>query len=93
MSDIQKIKEDVALGEETKQFLLSPLGRKIQTRAQYEADAAKNALVNVSPNNIARIIELQNIVVRFESFESWLNEIITVGDTAYDEYQLWQAED
>ena len=90
---MEETKQAVALGHEAEVFLSSNLGKRIKERAQREADAAKDALVQVEPDNKTRIIELQNIVVRFESFESWLHEIITIGDAAYEAYQMSEAVD
>lgn len=82
-----EIKEAVALGVEAENFLNSSLGRTMIARANIEVEAAKNALVDVDPGDVSRIIELQNIVVRFRCFESWINEVIVAGEVAYDEYK------
>ena len=80
------IENTIALGQEAEIFLDSTLGKILQERAEAEVAAAKDELVNVDPTDVARIIELQNIVVRYGSFKSWLMEIIVGGRNAYDEY-------
>lgn len=82
------VREQVAIGVEAEEFFNTPLGAEIKKNAQEEVDAALEALVNVDPTNVSRIIELQNIVVRFRTFENWMNGLIVAGKLAYEEYQM-----
>lgn len=82
-----EIEERIALGEEAKQFLNSPLGKYIQEKAYVLVDGAKEELAVVDPTDARKIAELQNVIARFDKFSEWLNGVILEGDNAYEIYQ------
>lgn len=78
--------EQGALGEDTKDFLASPIGRVVLTLAREEAKEALSKLRTVHPWRRRRITELQNAVWRAESFETWLRSVVATGQQALAEY-------
>lgn len=86
MTEEQQRNELIAIGEEVKIFLSSPLGETITERAKLEVERAKDALSTVDPEDSRKIRELQNIIARFTSFDQWLVDIFDVGQLAYVEY-------
>jgi len=73
-------------GEDANKFLNSNFGQYILGQADLEAEAAKEELVSVDPNNKAEITKLQNIIWRCRAIESWVKSAVDMGDSEYKEY-------
>lgn len=86
MSGADEMLEDlVSFGAQTEQFLTGPIGKYLLDRSEQEITAALQLLKKVDPNNEHEIRRLQNEIVRNESVEQWLKEIIHAGWEARDE--------
>jgi hypothetical protein len=70
------------LGKDAEQFMASELGRTMLGIAQQEADAAMLELKRVYPWRRRRIGDLQAVIRRAESFETWLRELFVRGQQA-----------
>ena len=77
----------IALGEEAKIFLTSHLARSITDIADARVGAALNELKGADPEDTKKIRELQNEIKLFESFDSFLADIVAAGQLAYQNYQ------
>jgi len=78
--------EVIALGMEAQQFTSSSLGRYLIGCAERDANKAMNLLMKADPTNTSEIIKLQSTITRLRDFESWLDEVITAGNMAYQAY-------
>lgn len=79
-------REIMALASDVADFRISPLGKYLVDRADLEALEAQDALTRVDPEDTKEIRRLQNIVWRSNSFKSWLEELETAGEIAYQQY-------
>ena len=70
----------VRLGEQTKEFLRSPVGSVILNAAHDEIDAGHEQLETA--NTIEEVREAQCRVWRGRSLITWLDELIMVGEEA-----------
>ena len=73
-------------GEDAKAFLHSRFGQYILGQAELEADKARKAFESIDPENTKAIRELQNIIVRQQELEQWIDSAIEQGDAEYNEY-------
>ena len=75
------------LGEESRKFLESDLGRCILGMAQQEVQAALEALEVTPANETEKIRELQ-FQARFgRRFEHWLHELLDEGESAMNVFK------
>lgn len=81
MSDqeVRGLMETAGFGIEVEAFLNSPIGRYLVRRAHQEVDEAVEGLKKADPTDVRRITELQNLIHRAESFDSWLAEAVQEG--------------
>lgn len=77
----------IALGEETKIFLSSDLGKHMLKRAEVEVERAKAEFLTTDIDNKKKLQELQNTARLYGSFIQWLDEAINDGEVAYRDYQ------
>ena len=75
------------LGEESRKFLESDLGRCILGMAAQEASIAEKKLSTVDPTDSKTITALQNEVWRANSFEQWLVELLDEGEAAMNVFK------
>ena len=75
------------LGEESRKFLESDLGRCILGMAAQEASLAEKKLSTVDPTDSKTITALQNEVWRANSLEQWLVELLDEGESAMNVFQ------
>lgn len=73
------------LGTDAKEFMDSELGRTLVGLATQERDEAMEQLKTVWAWRKNRIRELQAIIWRCDSFESWLGSLVTAGRVAIEE--------
>lgn len=78
----RELTERIGLGLDAESFLGTKLGMKVLERAQLEALDAMQTLKNIDPTDEKAIRALQNTIYRAESFERWLNDCMTDGETA-----------
>ena len=76
----------IALGEEAKIFLSSPLGVYLKDMAAFHIEAAKDSLANVDSKNSEKIDALQQTIRRHEEFDQWIFDLVQNGDAVYDAY-------
>jgi len=90
----KKVRESMILGQQAKEFLNSDLARFINNTAEAIVVSAMDELTKVKPTDTQKIMELQNIVARFEHYEKYLEELIVSADMAYQFYlDNFNAED
>lgn len=70
------------LGEQTREFCASELGRFMIGAAHQEITAAQQALAKVAPWRRRKIQEIQNKIWRSEFFLSLLRELLVSGNAA-----------
>ncbi|MCR4298643.1 MAG: hypothetical protein NUV75_07820 [Gallionella sp.] len=75
---------DAELGEESRKFIESDLGRCVLGMAAQEVLLAQEKLGDVPPSDTAAIIELQNRVKVGKWFEQWLVELLQQGEQALE---------
>jgi len=78
--------EIIALGLEAEQFRSSNLGKYLLGCAERDATKAMSALATIDPDNKTEIMKLQSNIARLHDFNNWLDEVITGGNMAYQEY-------
>lgn len=71
------------LGEQTYEWLRSPIGQYIVGCAKQEVADAQDLLARTSPWRRRRIQELQNRIWRAESLLAWLKELLLGGHAAH----------
>lgn len=70
------------LGEEARQFVMSPLGKALLDLAAQEVWIAQDEFLRANPKDSDKILELQNRAWRGLKFKEWMEEIIDKGDSA-----------
>ena len=75
------------LGEESRRFLESDLGKCILGMAEQQVKAAQEDLENTSPTDTEKIRELQNKARMGRAFEGWLRELFHDGEAAIAIYR------
>lgn len=73
---------EVDLGEQTKAFCNSDLGKHFIGCAHQEIADAQNQLARTMPWRRRKIQELQNRIWRAEFLLSWLRELLVTGQSA-----------
>lgn len=74
------------LGEEARKFLQSDLYRCITGMAEQEVRKAQEALAEVDPEDAKAVRALQQQIKLFQTFESWLIELVSEGNNALTTY-------
>ncbi len=90
---LQQTKECISLGEEARLFLTSDLARYINNHAELKLLDAQKRLGVVDPTDLKKIVRLQIVVGQFNHYERCLEELVTAGDLAYQEYLAQQHND
>lgn len=75
------------LGEATRKFLESELGKCLIGMAAQEVEAAQEALETVDPSDTIAINRLQLQAKMGRNFKAWLVELVTEGDNAISVFQ------
>ncbi len=91
MSDNQRehdrsLMEAIALGVEAKNFVEGRLFRFICNAAEARVIDAQNQLGMVDPTDTKEIVRLQTVIKHFNHFANALQEMVAVGDSAYQLY-------
>ena len=75
------------LGDDTKRFLESDLGRCLIGMAEQEIAAAQEALLTVAPMDTEGITKLQNQAKVALYFKQWLAELVDKGNAAIEVFK------
>lgn len=78
--------DKIYLGELAKRFLDKDLARLIVTKAHEEIEAAIDEFLNLDPHDYKRVTDIQVRIRTALSGPQWLNEAVTEGAKALDEY-------
>lgn len=73
------------LGENTRSFLGSDIGKYLVGCATQEIESAGRKLLKVAPTNVEKINELQMQAQTASNFLIWINEAIGMGDVAHQQ--------
>ena len=92
--------KDVALGMDAEAFMDSDLGREFLNVVSDRAIAAMDVLKRVKPSEFktldqfARaVLDLQNEVLRAETFEEWIVEVVETGHNTEQNLIAQEAEE
>ena len=83
---------EAEIGEATRFFLDSEVGKCLLGIAEQEERAALLKLADVDPNDAKAVIALQNEVWRARSFAGWLVELVNRGNNALEVYKHGKME-
>lgn len=75
---------EALIGDEAKKFMESDLGQCMLGMARQDAQAAMEALAKVPATEAEKIRVLQNAVYLANTFEQWLNELFSKGESALE---------
>ena len=78
--------QKIFLGEKTKEFLSNELGKFLLQKAQEEIDQVIDDFQYVDPHDIKVITQLQTRLRTALSVPQWLEQAISEGRQALDEY-------
>lgn len=84
---LDELLAEAELGEEARRFVEGQLGTCLIGMARQEAEAAKERLASVDPEDKKQITQLQNQVWLGRQFEAWLAELITKGNEALEVFK------
>lgn len=87
MTDVDTLSAEVVIGDDADKFLRSDLGKVVIGLAIQEAEDAKEEFKTVDPTDSKRIMQLQAVIWRAESFESWLRGLVVEGEQALQSLQ------
>jgi hypothetical protein len=87
MDEIDALIAEAELGEEARKFLEGDLGRCLIGMAQQDAKEAQEKLVEVDPDDKAKIRELQNRALFGIRFQDYLAELVSRGNNAMDVFK------
>lgn len=76
------------LGQQTRDFLISPVGRYLHGRAKEELDICKDEILECNPHSLfgrRKIAKIQRRANHASSFIRWCTDAIQEGDFAYQE--------
>lgn len=90
MSEQDELIAAAELGEESRRFLDSDLGRCILGMAAQEVTAAQKEFGKTDPTDTKAIIALQNKIWCGEHFEQWLHELLDDGESAINVFKQSQ---
>lgn len=82
----EQLRDITLLGEETRVFLDSDLGRSIFARAEQYALDALGKLAEADPNHPVDILRLQERIRLAKAFPEWFDEIVSFGEQALVEW-------
>lgn len=85
--DIEQMRAEVAFGLDVHQFMGTSMGRYLTQRAQIEIAEAKDALVDVDPEDPKAVRDLQNKARVASMFLEWMGEAVTTGEMAQEEWR------
>lgn len=74
--------ETAIFGESVRQFLRTPIGEYLMSRAKDQAEDALSLLAEADPEDPKKIRDLQNKIRVADSITDWLSEAIRMGDQA-----------
>lgn len=80
----------VDLGEKTREFLATDIGRYLVGCAEQQITSCSQDLLNVNPNNTDKISEIQSKARTASNFIVWVNEAIDMGDSAYQQIKQFE---
>lgn len=82
----EQLRDITLLGEETRVFIESDLGRSIFAKAEQYALDALGKLAEADPNQPVEILRLQERIRLAKSFPEWFDEIVNFGEQALVEW-------
>lgn len=74
--------QEAVFGKEVENFLHSPIGDYLLSKARNEAETATEQLKTVEPTLTDKIRELQSTIRRAESIMGWLGDAVANGHRA-----------
>jgi len=74
-----ELEAQIAMGNQSAQFIKTELGRYIVARSEHEESEAKNYLADVDPTNQSEIIKYQNQISVARGIRSYFGELIKDG--------------
>lgn len=86
MSQLDELIAESLIGDEAEKFFDSDLGRAMIGMAEQQVREAQEAFVEMDPENILGIRELQNRAKLGRMFKSYLIELISNGRQATEIY-------
>jgi len=89
----QTLMAEAILGKDAEDFFTSDIGRYVLARAEAEINEAIKLLKKTPPDLTNVIRDLQNVILRAESFKEWLTELIIAGHQAMTQIEEHQAND
>ena len=81
---------EAELGEESRKFMESDLGKVLLGLARQETGLAQIALETVDPNEKSKIVQLQNQAWLGRKFEEWLLDLVDKGESAMNVFRQQQ---
>lgn len=88
MEDREKelYQEKIVIGELAKEFLRKPLADHLINRAHADVEVALSGFIDLDPHDTKAVTDLQVKIKTALGVLQWLNEAITEGARALDEY-------